>query len=113
MNVLPIKTVVHVWKWGWRENERDQPSTWEQPHFQQRGLAWGQTKQLIVSSSTKEPGKLKHRGVAVTHLALAGLALHISAPWMVKHLEFLMSAALFLEIYDIDQIWQLANLQER
>lgn len=49
----------------------------------------------------------------MTHLALAGLALHISAPWMVKHLEFLMSAALFLEIYDIDQIWQLANLQER
>lgn len=49
----------------------------------------------------------------MTYLALAGLALHISAPWMVKHLEFLMSAALFLEIYDIDQIWQLANLQER
>ena len=72
--------------------------------------ARGQTKQVIVSSSTKGPGKLEHRGAAVTHLAQALLALHISTSSVVKHLGYLMSAALFLEIYDVYQIWQLANL---
>lgn len=71
--------------------------------------AWWQTKPLIVSSSTQGPGKLEHRGVAVTHLAQAALALHISTCSMVKHLGHLLSAALFFEIYDVYQVWQLAN----
>lgn len=72
--------------------------------------AWGRTKPLIVSSSTQGPGKLEHRGVAVTHLAQAALALRISTSAVVKHLGHLLSAALFLEIYDVYQVWQLANL---
>lgn len=66
-----------------------------------------------MSSSTKGPGKLERRGAAVTHLAQAVLVLHISTSSRVKHLGYLVSAAVFLEIYDVYQIWQLANLLER
>jgi len=52
----------------------------------------------------------QHRGAAVTRLAQAALAVHIPASSMIKHLGHLLSAALFLEIYDVYQIWQLAHL---
>ena len=67
--------------------------------------AWGQTKQLIVSSSTKGPGKRAPRGAAVTHLAPAVLALHISTSSLVKHLGYLMSASPVLR-----DLWCLPNL---
>ena len=67
--------------------------------------AWWQTKQLIVSSSTKGPGKLAPRGAAVTHLAQAVLALHISTSSMVEHLGYLMSASPVLR-----DLWCLPNL---
>lgn len=59
-----------------------------------------------MSSCTQGPGKLQHTGAAVTHLAQAAPALHISAARTIKHLGHLVSAALFLEIYDVYQIWQ-------
>lgn len=56
------------------------------------------------------PGKRPHRGAAVTHLAQAAWAARIPASSMIKHLGHLRSAAPFLEIYDVYQIWQLAHL---
>lgn len=46
----------------------------------------------------------------MTHLAEAVLALHISTSSMVRHLGYLLSTALFLEIDDVCQIWQLVDL---
>lgn len=90
------------------EGERD-PQLERSPCPTER-RTWRRTKQLTVSSSTKGPGRLEHRGAAVTHSAQAVLALRISASLMGKHLGYLMSAALFLEIYAVYPAWQLANL---
>lgn len=46
----------------------------------------------------------------MTHLAQTALAARFPASSMIKHLGHLLGAALFLEIDDVYQIWQLAHL---